>query len=168
MASSAGENFAVSGSAFVVTKHSWKGKYRRVLSLSRDGVATHNPSNMDATNSWKLCDLVNVQPVAGGGSASAPTSLVAPSSGTASSALNQTGVQGDQQQQQQEMFQLVYKKGRKTDSMKFSSEWRSVILTEIRCLLDDDRDVPSESSKVSFPCLLTLLLRLHVFSNLMA
>merc|ERR1711994_413503 len=49
--------------AFVVTKHSWKGKYRRVLSLSKEFISTLNPSTMEATNSWKLSDIVSAQPL---------------------------------------------------------------------------------------------------------
>ena len=44
----------------MVTKHSWKGKYRRVLSLSKDGLSTHNPGNMEPTNTWKWSDVINV------------------------------------------------------------------------------------------------------------
>ena len=45
---------------YLVTKHSWKGKYRRVLSLSKDGLSTHNPGNMEPTNTWKWSDVINV------------------------------------------------------------------------------------------------------------
>ena len=98
--------------AFVVTKHSWKGKYRRVLSLTPEGVSTHNPASMEATNTWKWMDVVGVQPL------SSP-------SGSGTSGCGQE-------------FQLIYRKANnknKTDQMRFSSEWRSQILTDIRSFI---------------------------------
>ena len=88
-----------SASSFTVTKHSWKGKYRRVLTVGEDAFSTYNPSSMEVTNSWKLADVVGMQP------------------------LNS---QGDLQE-----FQVTFRKGpKKTDNMRFSSDWRATILTE--------------------------------------
>ena len=54
---------------------------------------------MEVTNSWKLADVVGMQP------------------------LNS---QGDLQE-----FQVTFRKGpKKTDTMRFSSDWRATILTE--------------------------------------
>jgi len=49
-------------SSFLVTKHSWKGKYRRVLTLSPDTFSTFNPSSMETTNAWKITDIVGLHP----------------------------------------------------------------------------------------------------------
>ena len=98
-------------SSFLVTKHSWKGKYRRVLTLSQDGFSTYNPNSMEVTNTWKIGDVVGLNP--------APSTAGGPPQ-TPGAALE---------------FQLVFRKGKKTDSMRFSSEWRSTILTEALRLL---------------------------------
>ena len=50
-------------SSFLVTKHSWKGKYRRVLTVGPEAFSTHNPSSMEVTNSWKLTDVIGMQPL---------------------------------------------------------------------------------------------------------
>ena len=57
-------------SSYLVTKHSWKGKYRRVLTLSQEGFSTFNPSSMETTNTWKISDVVGLTP--------APTSAGGP------------------------------------------------------------------------------------------
>ena len=41
----------------------FSGKYRRVLSLSNEAISTLNPNTMEATNSWKLSDIVSAQPL---------------------------------------------------------------------------------------------------------
>ena len=82
-------------SVILVTKHSWKGKYRRVLTVGEDVFSTYNPSSMEVTNSWKLADVVGMQ------------------------------AQGHSE------FQVTFRKGpKKTDTLKFSSEWRATILSE--------------------------------------
>ena len=109
-----------SASSFSVTKHSWKGKYRRVLSVGPESFSTYNPSSMDETNAWKTSDIVNIQP------------------------------QGDSE------FQLTFRKGagKKTDSMKFSSEWRAIVLTEgLRWLQLGGNDTAAAATKVIYTCL---------------
>jgi len=32
---------------FLVTKHSWKGKYKRILSIGTAGISTYNPDRLD-------------------------------------------------------------------------------------------------------------------------
>ena len=108
-----------SASSFSVTKHSWKGKYRRVLSVGPESFSTYNPSSMDETNAWKTSDIVNIQP------------------------------QGDSE------FQLTFRKGagKKTDSMKFSSEWRAIVLTEgLRWLQLGGNDTAAAATKVIYIC----------------
>ncbi|CAH0713170.1 unnamed protein product, partial [Brenthis ino] len=85
---------------FLVTKHSWKGKYKRVFSIGTHGITTYNPDRLEVTNKWQYSDVVTL--------ASAKHS---------NSANNHD-------------FTLVMKKDKKVDSMKFSSEHKCLILTE--------------------------------------
>ncbi|XP_030387822.1 dnaJ homolog subfamily C member 13 isoform X2 [Scaptodrosophila lebanonensis] len=47
---------------FVVTKHSWKGKYKRILSIGTAGISTYNPDRFDLTNRWPYSDIVAAAP----------------------------------------------------------------------------------------------------------
>lgn len=47
---------------FLVTKHSWKGKYKRILSIGTIGISTYNPDKFDITNRWIYSDVVAVLP----------------------------------------------------------------------------------------------------------
>ncbi|KAK0084129.1 hypothetical protein PV325_007587 [Microctonus aethiopoides] len=84
---------------FLVTKHSWKGKYKRIFSIGSMGITTYNPSNLEVTNKWEYGDFISVQPTN----------------------RNQLGSYE---------FSITMKKERKIDTMKFSSEHRSHLLTE--------------------------------------
>ena len=108
----------ISSSSFLLTKHSWKGKYRRVLTVSEDVFSTYNPSSMEVTNSWKLSDVVGMTP---------------------------TNSQGDLE------FQVTFRKGpKKTDTMRFSSEWRATLLTEgLRFLQLGGNDSAAAATKVN-------------------
>lgn len=86
--------------SFLVTKHSWKGKYKRVFSVGTHGITTYNPDRLEVTNKWLYADVVTV--------ASAKHS---------NSAANHD-------------FMLVMTKNKKVDTMKFSSEHKCLILTE--------------------------------------
>eukprot|EP00039_Didymoeca_costata_P023981 m.8876 g.8876 ORF g.8876 m.8876 type:complete len:2271 (-) comp3968_c0_seq1:482-7294(-) len=49
--------------SFFVTKHSWKGKYKRILCVTNEGVHTMNPANFEETNNWPYEDeFVNILP----------------------------------------------------------------------------------------------------------
>lgn len=49
--------------SFLVTKHSWKGKYKRILSISVTGVSTLNPDRFfEITNKWIWSDVIGVTP----------------------------------------------------------------------------------------------------------
>lgn len=48
--------------SFLVTKHSWKGKYKRILSVSAVGISTYNPEKFDSTNRWLYGDVISVLP----------------------------------------------------------------------------------------------------------
>ena len=38
--------------AYLVVKHSWKGRYKRIFSIGTTGITTYNPNSMEATNQW--------------------------------------------------------------------------------------------------------------------
>lgn len=87
------------GSSYLVIKHSWKGKYKRIFTVRTDGITTYNPNSMEATNSWLWADFVSIAP-----------------SAKATNAINE--------------FQIVFRKGKKHDNMRFSSEYRAKIITD--------------------------------------
>jgi len=87
--------------SYLVIKHSWKGKYKRIFSIGSHGITTHNPGNMESTNTWLYSDFISILPTAKG-QASAPNNE----------------------------FIITFRKGKKTDSMRFSSEHRADIITE--------------------------------------
>lgn len=101
--------------SFLVTKHSWKGKYKRVFSVGTHGITTYNPDRLEVTNKWLYSDVITV--------ASAKHS---------NSAANHD-------------FTLVMKKDKKVDSMKFSSEHKCLILTEAfkyrQCFAEKPKDI---------------------------
>ncbi|CAG4947862.1 unnamed protein product [Colias eurytheme] len=86
--------------SFLVTKHSWKGKYKRVFSIGTHGITTYNPDRLEVTNKWLYSDVITIS-----------------SAKHSNSAANHD-------------FTLVMKKDKKVDSMKFSSEHKCLILTE--------------------------------------
>lgn len=88
--------------SFLVTKHSWKGKYKRVFSIGTHGITTYNPDRLEVTNRWPYSDIINV---------------------TSAHIRSHSNVPSHD-------FTLVMKKDKKNDSMKFSSEHKSLILTE--------------------------------------
>nr|CAD7257433.1 unnamed protein product [Timema shepardi] len=47
---------------FLVTKHSWKGKYKRIFSVGSAGITTYNPASWDVTNKWMYSDFINILP----------------------------------------------------------------------------------------------------------
>ena len=50
----------------MVTKHSWKGKYKRVFSVGTSSITTYNPNSMEATNQWNYSDFISILPAARG------------------------------------------------------------------------------------------------------
>ncbi|CAH2042626.1 unnamed protein product, partial [Iphiclides podalirius] len=86
--------------SFLVTKHSWKGKYKRVFSVGTHGITTYNPDRLEVTNKWLYADIVKLV-----------------SAKHSNSTLNHD-------------FTLIMKKDKKVDSMRFSSEHKCLIVTE--------------------------------------
>uniref|UniRef100_A0A182PLV2 J domain-containing protein n=1 Tax=Anopheles epiroticus TaxID=199890 RepID=A0A182PLV2_9DIPT len=54
---------------FLVTKHSWKGKYKRILSVGSTGVSTYNPDKFDVTNRWPYGEVISALPNRSGNTA---------------------------------------------------------------------------------------------------
>ncbi|KAJ3611304.1 hypothetical protein NHX12_021320 [Muraenolepis orangiensis] len=84
---------------FYTTKHSWRGKYKRVFSVGTHGVTTYNPATLEVTNQWPYGDICGIGPVGKG--------------------------QGTE-------FNLTFRKGsgKKSETLKFSTEHRMELLTE--------------------------------------
>lgn len=99
---------------FLVTKHSWKGKYKRIFSIGSMGITTYNPNNLEVTNKWAYADFINVQPIN----------------------RNQVG---------SHEFSITMRKERKVDTMKFSSEHRSHLLTEALRFRNQFAEKPKEA-----------------------
>ncbi|KAJ8881311.1 hypothetical protein PR048_017792 [Dryococelus australis] len=85
---------------FLVTKHSWKGKYKRIFSVGSMGITTYNPTTLDVTNKWMYSDFISVLPT-----------------------VKVVGQQNNE-------FIITMKKEKKVDSMRFSTEHRAQLLTE--------------------------------------
>ncbi|XP_013794496.1 LOW QUALITY PROTEIN: dnaJ homolog subfamily C member 13-like [Limulus polyphemus] len=83
---------------YFVTKHSWKGKYKRIFSVGTLGISTYNPGTMEITNQWPYAEFVSIAP-------------------------NLKGQTSNE-------FIITMKRGKKNDTMKFSSDHRADILTE--------------------------------------
>ncbi|XP_023223609.1 dnaJ homolog subfamily C member 13-like, partial [Centruroides sculpturatus] len=83
---------------YFVTKHSWKGRYKRIFSVGTLGITTYNPSTMEITNQWPYNEFISIAP-------------------------NLKGQISNE-------FLITMKKGKKTDTMRFSSDHRPDILTE--------------------------------------
>ncbi|XP_047664694.1 dnaJ homolog subfamily C member 13 isoform X2 [Tachysurus fulvidraco] len=84
---------------FYTTKHSWRGKYKRVFSIGTHGMTTYNPTTLEVTNQWLYGDICGILPVGKG--------------------------QGTE-------FNLTFRKGsgKKSETLKFSTEHRTELLTE--------------------------------------
>ncbi|XP_026104621.1 dnaJ homolog subfamily C member 13-like isoform X4 [Carassius auratus] len=84
---------------FYTTKHSWRGKYKRVFSVGTHGITTYNPTTLEVTNQWPYGDICGIAPVGKG--------------------------QGTE-------FSLTFRKGsgKKSETLKFSTEHRTELLTE--------------------------------------
>lgn len=52
-------------SSYVVIKHSWKGKYKRVLVIEPTQISTFDPKTMKLTNRWPYDEVIDVAPLNG-------------------------------------------------------------------------------------------------------
>ncbi|CAD6190910.1 unnamed protein product [Caenorhabditis auriculariae] len=87
---------------YLVTKHSWKGKYKRIFSIGTLAISTYNPQTLEITNQWLYEDFLGVKP----------------------SPKNAAG-----DSKQDEFAILVRSKGKK-DTMRFSSDHTTDVLTD--------------------------------------
>lgn len=99
-------------SSFIVVKHSWKGRYTRVLSIGTNQLCTFDPKNLRPTNCWLYNEVVDVAPLLRDNPNNLPPTMT-------------TGVS--------ELFKLVVfkKKSNSTEVLKFSSDYRSDILCDL-------------------------------------
>lgn len=51
--------------SYVVVKHSWKGKYKRVFVIDSDKISTYDPKSMKLTNCWPYDEVMDVAPLTG-------------------------------------------------------------------------------------------------------
>lgn len=87
---------------YLVTKHSWKGKYKRVFSIGTLAITTYNPNSLEITNQWLYEDFLSVKP------------------------LTRSGSPNDSKQDEYKIH--VRNRGKK-DDMRFSSDYTTEILT---------------------------------------
>lgn len=61
---------------FLVTKTSWRGRYRRVLAVTPSAVVTQHPDDLAITNTWSFVGDSDVDDIAPGGGAGEGQELV--------------------------------------------------------------------------------------------
>ena len=105
--------------SYMVIKHSWKGKYKRVFSIGSSSITTYNPGSMEPTNQWMYSDFISILPAAKGQVCGKSLYL-----------FFLLDIQNSQASAPNNEFIITFKKGKKTDSMRFSSEHRASIITE--------------------------------------
>ncbi|CAF2407901.1 unnamed protein product [Rotaria sp. Silwood2] len=99
-------------SCYHVTKHSWRGKYKRIFSIGTHGISTYEPSTLGLTNAWSYDQVV---------------SLTLSKSSNISDKSQQTLSNSSPIAE----FILTFRtKSKKNDTMRFSSEYRSDIITD--------------------------------------
>ncbi|KAK0045772.1 dnaJ subfamily C member 13-like isoform X1 [Biomphalaria pfeifferi] len=47
---------------YFITKHSWKGKYKRIFSVGTHGITTYNPATFAVTNQWAYNEFISIVP----------------------------------------------------------------------------------------------------------
>ena len=91
-----------------VTKHSsWRGKYKRIFSVGTHAISTYEPSSLGITNTWPYDQVISL-------TITRPEKTQQPTSNASPTAE----------------YTLTYRKGRNTDKMRFSCEYRSDVLTD--------------------------------------
>ncbi|CAI4221283.1 unnamed protein product [Auanema sp. JU1783] len=91
---------------FLVTKLSWKGRYKRIFSIGTLAVSTYNPQTLEITNQWGYEDFISIKP---------------------------TLKNNSNDNSKMDEFVIVVRNKGKRDTMKFASEYAADIITE--CLL---------------------------------
>lgn len=98
-------------SCYHVTKHSWRGKYKRIFSIGTHGISTYEPSTLGTTNAWSYDQIVSVTLTKSSNTSDKSQQTISSSSPIAE-------------------FVLTFRKSKKTDTMRFSSEYRAEIVTD--------------------------------------
>ncbi|KAG9355930.1 hypothetical protein JZ751_000774 [Albula glossodonta] len=101
---------------FYTTKHSWRGKYKRVFSVGTHAITTYNPTTLEVTNQWPYGDISRIAPVGKG--------------------------QGTE-------FSITFRKGtgKKSETLKFSTDHRTELLTEALRFQTDFSDEKKTSKR---------------------
>uniref|UniRef100_A0A7E4V2Q6 J domain-containing protein n=1 Tax=Panagrellus redivivus TaxID=6233 RepID=A0A7E4V2Q6_PANRE len=86
---------------FLVTKHSWKGKYKRIFSVGTLAITTYNPQTLEITNQWNYGEFFGANPESRAGGSGARDEFVI----------------------------HVKKKSGKSDSTRFSSDYTPELLS---------------------------------------
>ncbi|EDV26296.1 uncharacterized protein TRIADDRAFT_21978 [Trichoplax adhaerens] len=82
--------------SYYTTKHSWRGKYKRIFSVGSKAITTYNPNTLEITNQWAYTDFFGIQ--------------ITPKPGYE--------------------FTITIRKGKKSQTMTFSTEYRADVITE--------------------------------------
>ena len=82
---------------YFTTKHSWRGKYKRVYSVGRRAITTLNPQTLEVTNQWEYKDFLDI---------------------------------GPNPKVDNEYIITVRKSAKKSETMRFSCDYRDDLLTE--------------------------------------
>lgn len=56
---------ACQSSSYVVVKHSWKGRYKRIMVISTESISTFDPKSMRSTNQWTYDCVIDFGPIGG-------------------------------------------------------------------------------------------------------
>lgn len=96
-------------SCYHVTKHSsWRGKYKRIFSIGSHGISTYEPSTLGITNTWTYDQVISFTLTKSSEKSQQSTSTPSPIA----------------------EFIFTHRKAKKTDTMRFSGEYRADILTD--------------------------------------
>lgn len=117
---------------FLVTKHSWKGKYKRILAIGTAGISTYNPDKLDLTNRWTYSDIVSAAPSKATNVSHVPFVIY-----YLLELLFELQIPNE--------FVLTIKKEKRVDSIKLSSEYRNDILCSILKYYKEFADKPKNS-----------------------
>ncbi|KAK6044484.1 hypothetical protein COOONC_18011 [Cooperia oncophora] len=87
---------------YLVTKHSWKGKYKRIFSIGTLAITTYNPQTLENTNQWQYEDFLAIKP----------------------------SPKNNDSKQDEFVIHVRHKDRGKKDTMRFSSDYTAQILTD--------------------------------------
>ncbi|KAK2561616.1 DnaJ-like protein subfamily C member 13 [Acropora cervicornis] len=128
---------------YFTTKHSWRGKYKRIFSIGTKGITTYNPSNLEVTNQWAYNDFCRISP-----SVKASNELIITMKKSKFvvryHGASWSGVLTVK-------ILLLAGASKKIQSMTFSTEHRAELLTDALCFCKEFSDFKAGSEVVT-PC----------------